>query len=392
MSLINTLPTSANNASNFIRNPFSKKITSKLNGPDFPEGFIIEELDFNGNNKVLNEIKLLGNMMPFVPFKFGGTQRVKKDYYPGYSEPVAQILGPTENNVEIIGEFKDKKYSANQDFYGVSTEIQELIDAIRIRGNLVRIRLGEWLRYGFIEQCEFELVKISRVRYKIGFSIVGFNVPQNAKFLERAREIPFDINTELISRAQAFQLNYSSIPLSVPLSIGDLIRQVTGAVASALSIVTKFIDGIVGAVNDIRKSVTRALGLIKYAQNKLREYKRFIGNFKPFDISQSLSGNYQGGLRSPRSIPGRYQNAAFYNGAIAESSAITSLLEKMATRLRALIKDLPTARHVVKAGDTLQSIAVKWLGTADDWKKIYDFNELDTTELTIGRVLEIPRN
>ena len=61
-----------------IRNPFEKKVNAPFRGADFPEGFIIEELD-NLNNTVKTTIKLAGNYMPKIPFTFGGEQRIKKD-------------------------------------------------------------------------------------------------------------------------------------------------------------------------------------------------------------------------------------------------------------------------------------------------------------------------
>jgi nucleoid-associated protein YgaU len=118
------------------------------------------------------------------------------------------------------------------------------------------------------------------------------------------------------------------------------------------------------------------LGLIKHCQNKLREYKRVIGSFSPFSANQALTG--------------RYENASFYSSAVRSASSLTLLLEQLRVRVKTLIKDSPNARYFVKANDTLQKIALKFYGSTDSWKQIYDFNNLTSTELISGTILEIP--
>ena len=358
-----------------IKNPFEKKVNSPFRGADFPEGFIIEELD-NLNNTVKTTIKLAGNYMPKIPFTFGGEQRIKKDFYSGHSEPVMQILGTMESDMEIRGDLKDRRYK-KQKFFGISTEIQELIDAIRIRGNLCRFRLGEWQRYGFIEKTEFDMRKLSDLSYRIGLSIVGFNAPKNAKFLERTREVPFGISDKLLAEAEKFQKKFTTIPKSVPVSIGDLINELTNAVATAIKLVTDFVDTVFSVIDDIKKAIARAKGLIKHVMNKLREYRNRIGGIQHFDPNLSLAS--------------RYINASFYTAAIASAYSLGSLMNRFRAQFSNLANDFPLGRHLVRVGDTLQKISTKFYGTPDNWVEVQDFNKLTTTALVTGDILDIPR-
>jgi len=66
-------------------------------------------------------------------------------------------------------------------------------------------------------------------------------------------------------------------------------------------------------------------------------------------------------------------------------------LQRLKERLSQLSQSLPLGRHLVVTGDTLQKIAIKFYGSADNWKRIYDYNSLTTTDLVVGRLLEIPR-
>lgn len=373
MSLLNGFGGKIDAAKNFIKNPFSVDAVVPLDGHDFPDGFAIEEILETG--EIGENIRLFGNMMPQIPFTFGGSQRMKKDYYPGYSEPVVQVLGSEEDDLVINGEFKDKSYK--RDLKGVSSDIQQLIDGMRIRGNVVRVAMGEFERYGIILKTKFDMDKLSKIKYTITFSIIGFNAPTNARFLQQTREVPFNINRDLIQQAQDFQELNDNIPDDIPRSIADQLNSLTSAVAGAVATVTNFVDGIVSTAQDIQKSVTRAKGLIKYAQNKVRSYKELAGSFQPFNDQQALTG--------------KYKSAKFYSSAISGASSLTAILEKLKAQVSNITPTVPLSRHLVVSGDNLQKISLKFYGTADNWKKIYDYNNLGTTELVIGSLLEIPR-
>lgn len=370
MSLLNSISGSIETAQNKILNPFTKEVPVYA-GQDFPDGFMIEEILASGATGA--KLSLLGSNLPKIPFTFGGSQRVKKDYYAGYSEPVVQIFGPEENTVIIKGELKDKKLPAR--FKGVSYEIHELIDSMRIRGNIVRIRLGEWERYALIENTKFDLETTQKIGYEISFSIIGFNAPSNARFLQRSKEKPVFINNKLISEMELWQK--TKPPMSVPFSIADQLNSLISAVAGVIATVTNFVDSIVSTVNNIQKSIERAKGLIKYAQNKLREYKKIVGSFKAFDSSQALTG--------------KYESAKFYQSMISRSSAMTSLLERLKSQISQIYVVPPLARHLVKEGDSFQKLSSKFYGNPENWKKIKEFNNLEGDELAIGSIIEIPR-
>src|SRR4051812_9929162 len=91
-----------------IANPFKKEI-GDWRPQDFKGGFTFVEI-VDGVEQTREAVKLIGNQMPVVPFEFGGSQRITKDYYPGNSEPAVQVLGPKESDVTIHGKLKDKKY------------------------------------------------------------------------------------------------------------------------------------------------------------------------------------------------------------------------------------------------------------------------------------------
>jgi hypothetical protein len=374
MSLVGAVSGQLNKATNLITSGLTSNLEPVLEPDDFRDGLLIQEILSSGDEG--QKVVLIGNMMPHIPLKFGGSQRIKKEFYSGYSEPTMQVFGPEEDDITINGELKDKRYK-DKSLKGVATEMQQLLDEIRIRGNVVRFKLGEMERYGILHKTSFEMDRLTKVKYSITFSIIGFTAPKNAIFLETTREFPFGTNKDLIAKATEFQTTYSNIPKSVPLSIGDQLRRLISDVATVMASITDFVDSIVRTVEDIRKSIERAKGMIKFAQNKLRSYKRMVGSFQPFNSNQTLTG--------------RYESAKFYSGMGSALSFLSQLLNKLRKQLGSISNTLPLGRHFTKDGDNLQKISVKFYGTADHWKKIYDYNNLASTQLEIGRLLEIPR-
>ncbi len=374
MSLVDSFKGKLSDFRNTIANPFEEQISTSFEAPDFPEGFKIEEILANGRTG--DKIALVGNWMPQIPFVFGGKQRIKKEYYSGYSEPTMQVFGPEEDDITINGLFKAKKFR-DPELQNVSTEIQQMIDGIRIRGNLVRISMGEFERYGLIQSTKFDFERLSRIGYSIGFSIIGFNAPKNAIFLQRKKEVPFDINKELVARALEFQLTVDRIPDSVGRSIADQINALTSEVSNAITAVTGFVDEIFSTIQDIKSAINRIKGLIKFAQKKLRSYKRQLGAINSFDPNVSLGS--------------RYASAGFIAAGIAAASSLSDFLQRLREQFSGLVNTFPLARHFVITGDTLQKISVKFYGESGNWKEIYDYNDLSTTELVTGTLLEIPR-
>jgi LysM repeat protein len=361
-----------------IKSPFKKDIKD-WRKQDFPEGFYFVEI-LNGQEQTHEAVSLKGNQMPMIPFEFGGEQRITKDYYPGNSEPAVQVLGPKESDVTIHGKLKDKRYR-DKNLYGVSTEIQRLIDAIRIRGNLLRITLGEWQRYGFLEKTDFKMNSLGDVEYSLTFTIVGFNKPINAKFVQKTKEKP--IAKDLINKAEAFQAK--TPPVTLSLSLADQIGGAISSVASALALVTHFVDSVVSTAEDVQKSANRAIGLIKHARTTIIQFNRRIGNIATG--FNSLSND----TRAATNFNNVMKNQGYILDLMTSSSSLAATLAAMQKQFEALSKFAPLARYKVKDGDSLQKISLKFYNSADHWDKLYDHNKLTSTQLSTGMLLEIPR-
>lgn len=379
MGLLDGTANAITGAGDFIQDQltFQKKVPRPPE-PDFKGGFRIVEIQ-NGRRLTSETVSLIGNLMPFQPFNFGGEQKAVKNYYPGNSEPSVQILGPQEKDLVIKGRFKDKKYKSPE-ARGVAFELQQQIDAIRIRGNLLELTMGEWQRYGFLVDTDFSLKTKADIDYQLTFMIIGFNPPLRCQQVTAQKEVPFEINKELISRIAEFQSEINNVPPTIPQSIGDVIRDAVSDVSAVLNSVTDFVDGVLGTVEDVGQAINRAQGVVKFAQLEVLRFKNRVGAIG------LTANNFDVGNQGYNNI-----NRAFMAGAVSSSFDLMAFLASLRERLAQLIASSPLARVRIKEGDSLQALASKYYNNPQEWERIYDHNDLDTTDLEAGAILEIPR-
>lgn len=369
MGILDTVTSPFDNLAELARNPFPINVKPSIAANDFQNGFVITEILDSGQEGY--KVSLKNQFMPKVPFKYGGKGRISKEFYPGRAEPTVQVLGSEEDDVTIMGELKEKKFT--KDYAGIADEYRELLDLIRLRQNIVKIELGEWVRYGMINSTNWEISRINRIKYSITFLIIGFSLPTNPVYISNTKEIPFDVNKELIEAGENFVPDQEGVPFDIIDQIGFF----TSEVASSIANVTNFVDSAFETVENLEKSVVKATLLIQATQNKLIGYKKRLGSFDVTNPLYSLAETEQASRYGAEGI----RNAA----------GLTAILERLRNRFASIILQIPIARHLVREGDTLQALSAKYYGTPDNWEKIKSSNSLETNELVVGSTLEIPR-
>lgn len=366
------------------------KLKPSYQGQDFTKGLIITEF-INNVAREKDAIQLVGRFAPLQPFEYGGEQRVVRDEYPGNSEPTVHVLGPKEGEQTIKGRMKTNKFRGTdgdlKSLRKAAQQYAELIDAMRIRGNLVKIELGEWTRYGFIIKTRFRLYTLQDIEYEITFDIVGFNPPKGWILTQSSNIDVVKPNKEITKKAAEILANAQKIPNSMPLSAADILNNAISDIADAIKKVTDFTDGIINDANKLVGSANRAIGLIKNARATISRSKRQIGA-----ISNTVNGLVGSAGSEFQKTINTINNTDHAARTISSFATLSALLAQLQSKFAQYTTQVPFRRHLVKTGDTLNNIAIKYYGTADNWKKIYDHNKLTTTVLTVGSVLEIPKS
>jgi len=281
---------------------------------------------------------------------------------------------------------RTNKFRGDERLRQAAQEYQELIDAMRIRGNLVKIVLGEWVRYGFIKRAKFRLYTLQKIDAEITFEISGFNPPKGWRVVVEADENVIKPNKEVTNAAAAALASAKNYPETMPLTAIDIFNNAIGDVADAISKVTGFVDGIVDDADKLVGSANRAVGLIKNARTTISRAKRNIGA-----IANNAAGLAGSALSAAQGAVNLIKNTDHTAKTIRDFSNISILLAALQDRFQSYISQVPYRRHLVRQGDTLQNVSMKYFNNADNWKKIYDHNKLSSTDLVIGSVLEIPK-
>jgi hypothetical protein len=354
-------------------------------GNDFPKGMTITEV-IDGAERKLEAVQLVGRFAPIQPFEFGGEQRIVREEYPGSSEPTIQVLGPKEDEVTIKIEMRTNKFRGNPSLRAAAQEYQELIDAMRIRGNLVKIVLGEWKRYGFIKRCKFRLYTLQKIDAEITFEISGFNQPKGWRIITDGDQNVNKPNKEVTNAAASALESARNFPSTMPLTALDIFNNAIGSVADAVSKVTNFVDGIVDDADKLVGSANRAIGLIKNARATISRAKRNIGAIA--NNAAGLGGSFTSAAQGAINLISNTDHTA---KTIRDFSNLSILLATLQARMQQYVSQVPFRRHLVRQGDTLQNVSMKYYNTADNWKRIYEHNKLSKTDLVIGSILEIPK-
>jgi hypothetical protein len=351
-------------------------------GNDFDEGLLITEII---DGKEVDSVALNGAFMPHVPFEFGGTQKVVKDYYPGSNEPAVQILGSRESDQTIKGVFKTKRFR-DSELQTAAVEFQEKIDSLRMRGNLLKIQLGTWVRYGFMEETAFKLSRLSSIEYEMKFAIVGLKPPVGYKFAIDDGN-PIVASRELSQKLTKSLDEMSNIPSAMPTNLVDDLNSYISGISSAVGKITGFVDGIISDVEALQNSANRAIGMIRFYRSYLSVTARKI-NFMYLSIKNMAPIP---GFSSAEYNAAQIKNWAHINLSVSNIYSLQSIMAQLQKRFELLAKSVPLVRHLVKNGETLQSISMKYYNNSEYWSKIKAHNKLESTTITAGQVLEIPK-
>lgn len=366
----------------------SKKKVEGRPAPNFPNGFVFTEVAL-GVEDLDNAIALVGTMMPKNNLGFGSSQRISKEFYAGSSEPVIQIMGYQEEDITLTGEFNLKTIKDTSLFDGkesAAVQIQESIENMMKRGNLIKFTLGEWKRYGFISSVNFKLYDLTRIEYEIKLMIASKNIPKNYYLVQADSNDIYSPNTKLAKEMQKQMDAMNAIPKEVPLTVTDVLRNSISNIANSINLVTSFVEGSLDDIEKMQNSAHRAIGLIKNARAFVARNQRAIGRIAR--NSGTLGSKFTDEVEAATAT---IKNIEFINRVEATNKDMSALLGDIQRKYQKLISSLPLKRHFVKEGDSLQSLSIQYYGSVDNWEKIKSHNKLLSNELVKGSVIVIPK-
>lgn len=391
--------------------PKPRKFSGTTQG-DFPLGFLLEEQLEEGSGL---KIALKGSFLPNQPMAMGGELNIVKEYYPGNPEAAVQVLQSQESDITIRGEFKAKRFADRGTSYYIPTKYVEALEALRLRGNLMKISLAsqgegysyKFDRYGFLVATKFDMKSLGHYAYDLTFSIISIDRPSRYPIFEDKSLAALDAKNELTSLfAELDQVSEMPLNVQVPFTFTDALNGLTADLAAIINAPFAMVNNLLDGVESLVDSANRIVGVLKTAKANLVKLKRRAGKIAQkaaFNTSKSTKERARKSVRvvgsnqitrvSNKKVEGPAQYRAMLKLHEVQRIATRSMIsmDRMTAQFEKVIEKLPLRTVTVQEGRSLQYYSNQFYGNPDHWQEIYKHNNLTESTLTRGQVLEIPR-
>jgi nucleoid-associated protein YgaU len=96
-------------------------------------------------------------------------------------------------------------------------------------------------------------------------------------------------------------------------------------------------------------------------------------------------------LLAPGIASDQMVNSSYLHNARSTMNSLSAFLAALQVQFEAIIQTIPIGRYLVRQGDTLQNISMQYYQTSENWELLFTHNNLTTTVLTQGQLIEIPK-
>lgn len=319
-------------------------------------------------------VKLEGRSLPYRPTTFHGEQRLKRSDYTGSSTPTVQVLGPKEGPLELKGTWKDKFLGE-----GVAQSLQETFDSIRRSGQELEIQWDRFIRRGFLRIAKFTVLRTQDIEWTMEFEIRTQGEPDTP------------VTATFVSVGAQQDAEGAALQASLEASKGQL----EGFLGRTTAL-GRFLNGTQQVLDRIQAFRDSATGAIFSARLSLDQARNVIARARALRDSGGVVLREADGLLSDVQAAGRgLQNVLSLE--LAKRQVEADALGAIALAVRAeenalaFIEPDIVGSVFLAVNQDLRGVAAKFLGTADAWEQLADFNGLVGSAQPAGTLILIPR-
>jgi len=313
-------------------------------------------------------IELTEYDLPTPPIQWGGKLDETVTRY-SHGEASVQVHGLELEPVHIEGVLSDTRWG----LIGHALEQKSQMLGLMHLGGLVRMDYGEEQLWGTFS-VKFEEKRRDHIGYTVDFRPY-WQAPPEYQNIMSFSPAPADEGTMIFTELETMYNTADSAPKEVDPSLATQIRLAALSALNKLSAAKSKIGEVV-AYSDFN---AQAIGLI------LRDLQGTHSAVR--SISNRLRGLAPEAVSDPGVATLRAQSWTMEIE--RRSRGLSAEVLAFIRAFVASVKPATTRAYVVARGDTLQSIAREFLGDFSRWMEIADLNDLDTTDLTVGQILEI---
>lgn len=342
--------------------------------------------------------------LPYRPFTLKGKQRTEITWYPGNPEATGTVLGASEDPTTINGKWKDMFLASsgsgppgqggtalapiamNGTQVTTAKDACVLFDDIRRQGQELKVTWDEITRVGYLTLFEQSWENLHDVAWTCEFSWISQGEPTAATVLDGGSTD--DTNDQL--SAQSINLNTLALPsFPVPPDFTTLLVGALGTVNNAVS----------NAVNAGSVQATGATTPTSASQRTFASTNDVVsGSMQVVAVLDAQPPRVLISNGTPTSPP--LANLSLGDVVKSETYVRTTQLAarklqrtaaiSRAALMRALQNDLIGVWQA-SAGEDLRDVSDVFYGSRLQWRGLLLFNELASTELSLGQLVLVPR-
>ena len=361
--------------------------------------FTIRELSGEGR-----ELTMIERALPYRPFELATTQRMDVTWYAGNPQATATILGASEEPSSINGYWKDKYLGRAVSAVAVTDTVDrtqrypltlngEPVDTVRgaivilddfvRQGQILQVTWDEQTRVGHLRQFRKRIHNVHDVEWEMHFEWTSRGEPVSPAVLTEETSIS-DTSTSLTQQSQ--ELAQAATPSGFGLSRGFLndaasaLRQVRDRVATAADAASS-IATLRQTPNDAAR---KTLAVCTSVATTCEALSTLMYADPPgsFDVVGPIS---------TLTYAQRLRNELYCREVATRSRALRRTAIDRQTTLDRFITAELLASYLARDGDNLRTVSRLFYGTANEWRRLLEFNNLDQPELVQGQQVLIPQ-
>jgi len=366
---------------------FNKSVRSvgpAQNRPDIIE-VTITQIDVESGEDG-DSVVLSGTDLPHQPFDSPVGSDVRKEYYPGGQGrriPTMQVLGSYDENIIINGRLKATKIGDPNK----RTEPGQTANILRrfaYDGHPVRMEIGEWIKYCLIVNFRPQYRTDSDISYSMEISVYGDENPIREVSRENQAKVFEDVDdSSLQASLSEMETEMEEVEDELDLDPADTELKQNGKrwLQNFNETLRGYADSIESFQAQVRSDVNRF-----YENSVLQDIVNARRN-----ISRIRRSVYNSFRLTTYIDPLKLMEAnIIINGIGNLASFIDRTLKRVEDRFRTEQIGRIKRVHIVKSHDTLQSIAVRYYGSYNNWEEIKNANGLQSNTIIPGQELIIP--
>lgn len=360
---------------------------------DSANALVIRELEGEGR-----EVQLVGRALPHRPLSLSGSQRVEMTKLPGSPTKTATVLGAEEKPTTMRGAWKDRfidtSAASNPRGVGDAPPVElngtpvfsvdstvQLFDLIRRAGSLLEVTWFSVKRRGYLIEFRQDWHNAHDVEWEAVFDWIDQGDPEVAAvFVNKT-----SMGDAAASTRQAFVPLLENEPLfRASPDLLAMLQEVSAAIDDAIT-------GIEDAISDVVYSVTWPLSVVQGVISQLQTIEEECTLMSDFLQSQVAGAWYIGAPVEDQTIEEKQEVQLFVREQLSLAKALQRTACEARTSIQADYSGDVLGTYVAREGDDLRDVSSQFYGTPFEWRRIQQFNDLESAELTAGQQITVPR-